>query len=505
MAFKGKKSKEAEQSELSRRYKSKPLLYIGSVVFLAIVIVIFVLVPAIPDVGLGGGTDPTFGEYDRIPITYVPGNYFAQVQEYISRQRRNTMDEYNYQLSAYSIWREAFEETVVHTGVLQEMKRAGYAPPSETVDLEVAQLPDFQDNGRFSPVLYRAMDNARRISLWRDVEESIIERAYRADIANLQVSSKEGPHLSAMAARERSFDIAILPLSSYPDEEIVSFVQNNSDLFRVTHFLKITVTSSEREARQVLASIQDGTTSFEDAAIAHSKDAYADKGGDMGQKLAFELATEVPGEAERQAVLSLDRDSFSPVVKVPTGWAFFKCQEAAYPVNTTEEAQLSKIRAYMMEFERGRIEDWAFAQAGEIIALSKENGFDAALIMKSITKQSFGPLPLNFGGTDLFTSLASFGISELSLAQTNEEFWRAAFFGPLDTASEPITLGTFVAVLYPHSETIKDASETELIGTAYTAYWLDSLTAQSFRQFFLSSDKLEDHFDDTFIELFYSN
>ncbi|MDR2028945.1 MAG: SurA N-terminal domain-containing protein [Treponema sp.] len=523
MASSGKKQPKQPDSSVKfdfiQRFKANPLIFIGTIFILVIVIVAFVLVPAIvPNVGAANLTDLTFGSYDKVPITYVPGNYFARVQENMARYMQSSISDSNYQTMYYQIWRGAFEETVVHTGILQEMKRAGYVAPAEVVDREVAQLPEFQENGRFSVSKYRALDNTARISRWRDVQESIAEEHYRNDIGNLRISSKEAAFIAAMAARERRFDMVAFPLNSYPDTEVTAYAAANPDLFRVTHLSKISVNSSEREIRQILASIQDGAMTFEDAARTHSQDPYAEKGGDMGLKMAYELTSEVPDAQERAALIALSKDAYSSIVKVPSGWAFFRAEEAPYPVNTEDTAMFDKIRAYILDFERGRMEDWLINQAREFIALVNESDFevyesdsaadkspfDTATEAKGLTKQSFGPLPLNYGGTDLFTTLASFSVdvSELTFAGSNENFWRTAFSTALLTPSEPLVIGDNVVVLYPLEETVKEESELENIKTTYTSYWLSYYTEQSMRSYFLSSDKLEDRFMEVFLQYF---
>lgn len=507
MASSGKKQPtQADSSvkfEFIQRFKANPLIFIGTILILVIVIIAFVLVPAIvPNVGIANLTDLTFGSYDKIPITYVPGNYFARVQENMARYMQSSLNDSNYQMMAYQIWRTAFEETVVHTGILQEMKKAGYVAPVEVVDREVAQLPEFQENGRFSVSRYRTLDNTARMSLWREVQESIAAEHYRADISNLRISSKEAAFIAAMAARERSFDMAAFPLDSYPDTEITAYAAANPDLFRVTHLSKITINSSEREVQQIFASVQDGTITFEDAAKTHSQDSYAEKGGDMGLKMAYELTSEIPDAQERAAVIALSKDTYSSIIKVPSGWAFFRVEEASYPVNTEDPAMFEKIRFYITDFERGRMEDWLINQAQEFIAAVNESDFDTAAAGRGITKQNFGPLPLNYGETDLFTTLTSLSVAELASAGSNENFWRTAFFTALNTPSEPLVIGNNVVVLYPLEETDKDESEIESIKTTYTSYWLSYNIDQSMRSYFISSDKLEDRFMEVFLQYF---
>ncbi|MDR2020259.1 MAG: peptidylprolyl isomerase [Treponema sp.] len=513
MTSKEKKQKKLPESSIKddfiRRFKARPVIFIGTIVILVIVVVAFVFVPAlVPEAR--GQEDLTFGTYDKIPITFVPGNYFSKVRENIAS--RYTVDDSNYFTLGYQIWREAFEQTVAHTAILLEMKRAGYTPAAERVDRAVVQRPEFQENGRFSQARYNRISSSARLSLWREERDTIIEGRYRTDINGLRVSSRETAFAGTMAGPERSFDMAAFPLSAYPDSELVLYVQNNPDLFRVVHFSMITIKSSEREARQILTSIQNGTTTFEDAARTQSQDNYADSGGDLGVKLAYEMAREIPDAQERETVLSLQRGDFSGIVKVPDGWGFFRCEETPYPADPGDDDTLKKIRSYYMENERGRVEDWLIVRADELVADAKELGFDTAVAGRGLVKRSFGPLPLNYGGNaffsggynyNLFTPLSSFSVEELNGADTSEIFWRTAFATPLNTPSDPVVVNSYIMVFYPREEIIPDSEKIQSVKNFYTS-WLSYFTDIHLRSFFANTDKLDDKFINVFFRQLWS-
>jgi hypothetical protein len=505
MAFRGKKQpvqREAEQSEFIRRFKANPFIFVGTIIILIIVIVAFVLVPAIvPEAGRMA--ELNFGSYNKIPINYVPGNYFAKVQENLARYRQNSINESNYFGVSMEIWRRAFEEAVIRTAILEEVKQAGYTPSQEQVDTEVAR--QFQVDGVFDAARYRQLDRTTRMSLWREVRDSMIEQRYRDDITGLRVPSKETGFIAAMSSPRRAFDMVAFPLSSYPDSEIVDYAAKNPDLFRLTHLSRITLSSSEAEAQTVLKSIQEGTTTFEEAAGTHSQDGYADRGGDMGIKMIYELTTEIPEAGDRNTVTALKVGEYSPIIKVPAGWAFFRADVTPYAADLTDSANLSKIRSHILDIERGRMEDWLIAQAEIFIAQVKEEGFNAAVEAQGLVKQSFGPLPLNYGGVDLFDSLKSAGIQELASAESNENFWRTAFFTPLETPSTPLVLvGGNVVVLYPNGETAAEEAAVETVKSIYSSYWLSYNAEMGLRNYFLQSDKLEDRFFNTFYKFIYN-
>jgi hypothetical protein len=514
-----KKQGDSSESEFVRRFKTRPVIFIGTVIILVIVIAAFVLVPAIVPEAARSGADLNFGAYNNIPINYVPGNYFALVQRSLAQNMQNSMTESNSFFVTYQVWRDAFEETVERTAILNEADLAGYKAPSEVVDRRVAQRPEFQENGRFSPLKYREYDNAARISIWREMQNSIALEKYISDVTGLRISSKEADFFAAMASPQRSFDMVAFPLSSYPDSEVAAYFNGNPGLFRITHFSKITILSSEAEARRILDSVRNGETSFEDAARTYSQDSYADRGGDLGLRMVHELITEVPGAEERDALAALGNGEYSPVYALTRGWAFFRCEAAPYPADISDSANMDKVRAYLMGNERGRVEDWVFDQAENFASLARDNDFDTAVLMQGLEKKSFGPLSINYGerrnasgyfffggpssdGVDLFTALSSFPIDELYSAGALENFWRTAFFTPLASPANPIVVGDNVIVLYPAEEIIPEQETLDSIKNMYTAYWASYNTEQSLKPFFMRSKKLQDRFSEVFRQLY---
>jgi hypothetical protein len=504
MAFRSKKqpvqNDKSGQSEFIRRIKANPFVFTGTIVILVIVVVAFVLVPALPNMGTGGGTDLSFGSYNKIPIAFVPGNYFSQVYQELAKNQRT--DDISAQLR---IWRDAFEQTVAHTGILEEMKEARYTPPAETVDMRVAQLPMFQENGRFSAARYDRLDGSTRLSLWRQMQEDMTEQLYRSDIRSLGTPAAEASFVASMISPRRSFDMTVFSVDDYPDSEVLSYAEANPSLFRITHFSRISI-SSERDARQILAQIRDGVITFEDAARNNSKDSYAEQGGDMGVKMVWELAAEVPGMEE--SLVNLTKGEMSGVTALSSDWVFFRAEEDPLAANMEDPANREKFRSYLLQNERGRMEDWAIARADEFIASLEGGSADAgdsfidALVEQGLPRRHFGPLPINYGDVELFTSLSSFGVTELAGGASNENFWQTAFSTPLNTPSRPIVLGGNVLVLFPLEEIPGDDQTREGIESAYTTYWMSIVTDRSIHGFFLNNGKLEDRFIESYINLF---
>jgi hypothetical protein len=217
--------------------------------------------------------------------------------------------------------------------------------------------------------------------------------------------------------------------------------------------------------------------------------------------LAHELSTEL-GESAGGIAGLLAKGEYSDVIKLETGWVFFRAEEDPYPADLTDFANQQKVLSYISSFERGRMEDWAIAQAESFIELAKDNTFDQAVFFQGLEKNHFGPVPANYGNVEIFSSLASANVQALSGADTNESFWKAAFSTPLQTPSSPVVQGSNIVVLFPLEESTAEDTITDYIASTLSGYWLSSNSEQSMRSYFLNSDKLEDRFFETYLRVF---
>jgi len=504
MASQGKNKPSQGESEMAKRFKSNPFVFIGTFFILVIVVIAFVFVT--PAGAVFGGMmdgDLTFGYYDRQPISFAPGNFFANEYEWRLRQWQAWMGGELSPWIEHQIWRESFEAAAVHTAILRTMQRAGYSPPARVVDREMARLPMFQDNGRFSPALYRQLDEARRLAIWRQVSDGITRARFLSDAGGLLTPSAEGEFIGRMASTERSFEMAVFSVDAFPDSEHEVYVRENPDLFRSAHLSMITVRGNEREARRILASVVDGETSFEDAARMYSRDNFADRGGDMGQRMAHELDIDLPNAAVLEAALSLSAGEHSDVMRTLGGWVFFRAEADVQEADTTDPLVMGRVRAYMRSFARGRMEDWAIGQAEEFGRLVNEYGFEEALAMQEdVDRRAFGPVPINFGSVDLFDTLGVHDVVELGGSAANEHFWTMAFSTPLNSPSQPVVQGGNVFVLFPTEETEAHDSAVERIASNYNDFWLGNMADQLLHQHIMNSPRLDDRFMETYFRVF---
>ena len=502
MASQGKnKPARGGESEMKRRFRQNPLVFVGTFFVLIIVVIAFVFVT--PAGMIIGGLDSglTFGYYDRAPISFASGNYFAM--RYHHHHSWTTWMRGGGELSPdddREVWRMAFRDAAIHTAMLRRAQRAGYEPPARVVDRGMAGL-FLDEQGNFSREMYMRLDENARLSQWRRVREDIIATRFLADVHGLLTPSAEGLFMGRMASTERSFETAVFSVDAFPDFELEAYAAENPGLFRSAHLSMITMRGSEAEARRVWAAVSDGAMDFEDAAATYSEDVFRFRGGDVGPRMAHELRGNVPNPDVLEMALSLAAGEVSEVVRTPEGWVFFRAESDAEEADLSDALVLGRVRDYMNSFARGRMENWAIDRAVEFAATANEFGLEEAFARHDGARRGgFGPIPINFGGGGFLGSPGAL-TGDLAGAANNELFWTVAFSTPIGEASRHVVQGGNVLVLFPTAETEADYAEVESVAARYAPWLADNAEALLGRQV-MGSPRLNDRFDETYRRFF---
>jgi peptidyl-prolyl cis-trans isomerase D len=500
-----------ELREKQRGIKN-PMIYAGTIVVLVIVVIAFVFMP------MGGGSASmsdngralNFGAYAGKPIEYGQGSYMAlQVRDLNDRFRQQGLNEENYQLFAYQVYRGAFERTLLRVAAIDAVKRAGGSVTEAWLDSKVAENAAFQENGKFSAQKYHDATLAEKLSIRDQIRNDTLYQAYFSDVLSVGPSSKETAFVREMAKATRTVQYAAFPLSRYPDSEVASWGVAHAELFRSLSLSRITLTSSEADARKLLANVAGKKATFEEAAKASSKDAYAQKGGAAGPRFFSDIAAELSSKDDAEKLAALKSGELSPVLKTAAGaWAFFRADAEPAAADFAQAPVLAFVRDYMNRREKGSIEDWAIAQAKEIAAAGV--GFEAAAKKAGLALKSAGPFPINYGdltlsiygqSAPLFKSVSTAENAELSGASTSKKFFEAAFSLAPGAVADPFILGDNAIVLK-----VKEAGQAKDEETAsidfYYPYFFQSKAQAEVRDLFLKSPKLKDDFTKVFFKYF---
>lgn len=495
MAAKKQHDLEEKQPKASQ-FNRHPALYIGSVIILVIIVVTFVGGP----IASGGGQQGkiVFGEYDGEEIAYVPGNYFARQYEAIANQVRSAGDNTNLQLQLRLIWREAFNRTVFHTAVTQQAEQAGMRITESQVDRAIAQMPRFQENGRFSAERYRNTPAQERFALRRFIQESLMyEQVVQDVVQGPEVAEEEISFFRGMAGPERRFSFVNIPFSEFPEEELISYAQENEGQFRSAELSVITTRGTREEAEEIRRQAVERQSSFEDLAREHSTGSLAEQGGDMGRIFAYELERDLTQPEDVEDVLSTEEGAISPVLETPTGWAFYRANSPTRDFDPEDQQSVESVRSYMNTFQRGYMEDFIRDQAASFAEVARQSSFEDAATQENLEVAETPLFAINYGDAPYFSQLNQAAGQQIADASQTERFYLEGFSLRQGEISEPIVLRRSVVVLRMDEERSVPQEETEFL-TDYYPYLVQQNQSQQVRLSFVQDQKLEDNFAQTF-------
>ena len=486
---------------IEKRHTTHPLLYGGTIVVLVIVVVAFVLVgPSGPmRAGQGGSGSLVFGSYDGHEITYYPGSYFAQQRDAIANQVKNSGNQDPVAL-AQSVWYQAFLATAQHVAILATAAKAGLVVTDDAVDKALLSYPGYLDeNGKFSEARYNAASSSDKASTRKLMRENLIQSQVLTDIGGgIRQGSKETDFVSSMFKDERSFSFVSWPFTSFPTDEVRKYGEANKSRFQKIKLSRILVKSSESEAQQIRRKIVDKTSTFEELAKTYSKDAFADKGGDMGWRYAYDLESDFEAKDTAQKVLGLKNGEVSDVLKGSFGWMIYRCDSETVDADFSSPTVLDDVRKYLTTYEKGKIEDYFTNQASLLQRKSETEGLDAAARHAGVTVATLQPFPINLSNMFSLAPLRALPDSATPAnAAYSEDFFYRAFSLGKDQVSAPIILDDQVLVLKLKSEQEMPASSAAIM-SSWLAYAAGQSLQSDFGAILMNPDKLKDDFISVF-------
>ncbi len=498
-----------------KRGIKNPFVYGGTIVILIITVIAFVFIPSLGG-GMGSsGSAPKFGSWNGKPITYTAGSYFAsQVAQINNYLRQQGLSEDNFQLYAYQVWNMAFQSAAIRTALLDTVEASGFRVTEKGLDEAIAELAEFQVDGKFSLEKYNSVTKAARLELRNTTKSDLLVRRYYEDLYTMAPSTAEIGFVAAMTKPQRSIAYTTLPLSSYPAEEVAAWAAQNADLFRSLELSRITITSSESDAKKVLTQVKENKLSFEDAAKSHSQDAYADKGGDAGSVFYYAFAEDFANKDDAAKVASLSKGAVSDVYSIgEKTWAFFRINGELAQPDFTKPATLEEARSYIFEKEKGRLESWAVAKAGAVASAADGAAFRTAAKKAGLEVKSAGPFIVNVGNPTFYAYNQQIPLLQtpfqnsdpaLQAAEQDEAFMVELFSKAKNGVSKPLVVGDSVIVFTVTEDAEASDDDTAMVKFAYP-YFLQQAVDAATRDSFLKSKKFKDEFNTTFFKVFQTN
>jgi parvulin-like peptidyl-prolyl isomerase len=496
------KKGETVSDAIEKRHESHPLIYGFTIVVLVVIVVTFVLAGPGGPLGRGGfgpGGTIVFGTYEGHDVAYYPGGYFAQQRDRLAAQIRQNSNQ-NTEAMAQAVWYQAFQETALHVALLVMGQRAGLQVSDTAVDKALLSYPGYLDeNGKFSEEKYNAATAQDKAATRKLYQENLIASQIATDVlTGVETGSKESSFIVSLVKPERSFQFVSFPFSGFPQAEVKKYGEANASLFRKIKVSRILIKSSETEADQIRQKIVDKTSTFEELAKTYSKDAYADKGGDMGWRYAYDLQADFESKDTANQIFSLKTGEVSSVLKGTFGWMIYRCDAQAIDPDFSNPSVLDDVKAYLTKYGKGKIEDYFNGRAARLSRRAGEVGFEKAASEVRLTVERTDFFPVNFQNVFSFAPLQAIpDTATPTNAVYSEDFFYRAFSLGKDQASSPIILDDQILVLKLLGERQMPDSTVALLGG-----WIDYMAGQSAQVDLTSSLMAPGKLKDNFMEVF---
>jgi peptidyl-prolyl cis-trans isomerase D len=494
--------------EIEKRKGQHPAIYAFSVIILVIIVVTFVLAgPGGPlsRGGAGNSGNVVFGTYNGQEIAYYQGSYFAQQRDYIANQYKQQASNSQENLAFIQmIWYQAFLNTAEHVAILDMAKKAGVTLSEDAVDKSLLKYSAYLDEeGKFSETRYNAVSSADRAATRKLTREDLTSSVVIQDIASgVKGGAKESAFVKDMIRQERSFSFVSFPFSSFPVEEVQKYGQANKSRFMKVKVSRILVKSGESQAKEIRKKLADKTSSFEELAKTYSKDSYADKGGDMGWRYAYDLEADFEAKETAQKVLTLKTGEYSDVLKGTFGWMVYRCDAEAVDADFSNETVQADVRKYITTYEKGKIEDYFNERAGQLSRAAAEKGFDKACRDMGLKVIATEPFPVNLSSVFSFAPVQAIPDTETpTAAASSEDFFYRAFTLGKDQVSAPVVLDDQVIVLKVKEERQMPDSTLALMDQ-WIPYMANQTLQGDLSAALMTADKFKDDFSTAFASLY---
>ncbi len=478
-------------------------LFGGAVTILLLAVVAFVFIPALG--GSASGTILEFGKWNGESIEYIENSYLVRQFQYMAnnlKEQGGELDQFNH----YRIMRSAFSAAVLRLAILEELEAAQYHPSQALINRYL--LPYYMDqNGKYSPRIFEETPEITRSQRRSLVTEELTAQRYIEDVFGtpdgdfgLKISSGETTLLGQMAGPQRSFNYVSFSTNDYPESEVLSYAQANEDLF-VKHSFTLVTAESLSDIKNVEKSLSREEVSFDEAVENFSTRIGTDEKGNLSKSFRSDINTLFSDADDLAAVLALAPGEISEPVMAGKAYTLVRCDEQPVSPDFEDAAVVAAVRSYMNLNERGRIEDYFMNQAKAFAETARLQGFDNACELNELEKRSTPHFSINYGNVEILSQVPVQSHEVFSEAVQNEEFFKTAFSIPPASISDPVLLGRQILVLQASEEKAADPQLSEIIALEYDQY-ASSWAKKTANDVFLSSDKLEDNFMETYLEHF---
>ncbi|NQT59371.1 MAG: SurA N-terminal domain-containing protein [Bacteroidetes bacterium] len=498
-------------SEIANKKDNQPpkkskikLSWILSIIMLVFVVVAFGLSPLAGAFG-NNNSELVFGYYNEEPIAFSYNNYFYNQRESIAQNWDAQSDDANYEYQVYQIWKQAYDNTVMHTALMQEADKSGLFITDSAVDRYLLESgPYINSDGEFDPQLYNSVSDVTKKNIRDEIKESLLTQTLLDDLFGSYISPAELEFIDSMGKNEKEFDYLVFPLTQYPEESTKAYGESNAIEFTTIEISIITLSGeNQQEAETIYNRIANSEILFEDAARTYSLDTYAENGGEVGTNYFFAMRENFNNEEDLNAVFSLKAGEISSLFETPYGYNIYRVNKTPELPDFTNEETLSVVKDYLIARERGMVEDYITIEATNFIASFKDD-LSAAASEAGLDIFSTTATPVNYGSS-LFLGSFLYSDTEQYLAnlENNESALSKLYNTEEGSFSEPIIINTGILVAFCKTDLVNEGN-LETLSMIYP-YIAPQVQQSDFTNSIFSSENFEDNFLQVFFSEILSN
>ncbi len=467
--------------------------WVIGVIVLILISVTFILPTTIFSTGNSQKID--FGSYNGEDITLelAYDNYFYNQLYSLSQM---------YQMNGQNmmqLYAQAFYQTVFHTALSQLADEASISVSDKMLSSAIVSSGLYRDeNGAFDMEAYNAASDLDKDALKNQLRDALPSQVVYQDMTSVKTSNAEYDFVSALNSAPRAFQYLIVDSDTYPDADAAAYAESNQAPFMTMDLSVITV-ATETEANDLIASIQNGETTFEEAAAADSTDSYSSENGEMGSVIYHNLETMLMNAEDAASVFAVAEGEMSAPVQGYAGWMIFRANSSAAAADLTDPDTLSDVKRYISINDSETMNAFLETKAAEIYAAASED-FDAAaadngLVITDVSASSYNPSTSSF--------INGFAGNDPEGFLYNAAAMDAAFHKELFTAADntvigPEESGSSYIIVRPVAGGTANSSWTSYLDLIYSSS-SQTLAAQDLQSSILSSDSFEDNFISTYL------
>jgi len=465
--------------------------------FGVIVLILIAITFVLPAAGVGslfGGNSNgiVFGKYDGEDIALEYGNYFYNQYAAIAAES-NPQD----LTSIYSVYQNAYYNTVFHSAAVKMAEEAGYKAVDENINKLILDQNVYADeDGNFSADKYNETDENTKAMIYNNAKEVLPMAVVQSDVSSVLTSQKEKDFVTRVSSEGRTFKYVAFSSECYPDEDAKAYFEANQDTFRVIDISMMTL-SSEDEANTAIADMKAGTKTFSEIASEKSIDGYKSQGGSVGEVSYHSILDLFGVEETAQKIIGTAEGEYVEPINTGYGYTVVYVNKAAKTPEMSD-ALLSGVKAYIASETPDEVKAYTEKAANDFAAAASGD-FEKAVADMGLVLNDVAITAPNPSGAQLMTN---FSITDANgylntASASDKDFFASLFTSEEGTVLGPVASGSSAFIVVEVGADGKDSTMDQLIPMYYD--YITSQTAISdLQQSVLNSDKFEDDFQSVF-------